>query len=190
MENQKVDYAKLKSICRELLIAIGEDPDREGLLETPRRWASWWKEFIDYSPGILETTFESVEMDQMIVVSGLRIWSLCEHHLLPFVSDVTIGYITSKRMLGLSKFGRITQKFAHQLQVQERLVHQIADKVIDLIGSEDVAVIARGQHLCMTMRGVKMPGTMTSSVMRGTFRTSHQTREEFLTLAHERRVTF
>lgn len=187
MSQPQVDYEKLKQICEELLIAIGENPQRSSLKDTPRRFASWWKEFIEYDPGIVETTFEAIEVDQMIVVSGLRVWSLCEHHLLPFWCDLTIGYVSGDAILGLSKFGRIAQKFAHQLQVQERLVHQVADEVVAISGSKDVAVLATGQHLCMTMRGVKMPSTMTSSVMRGAFRENHCTRDEFLKLAQQSR---
>ncbi|MCL6548675.1 MAG: GTP cyclohydrolase I [Alicyclobacillus sp.] len=177
---QMVDVERLERIGRELLAAIGEDPDREGLRETPRRWAAWWREFIDYDPGTIETTFESVEADQMVVVSGLKVWSLCEHHLLPFWSELTIGYVSGERILGLSKFGRIAQEHAHRLQVQERLVQQVADAVSHTVGTDDVAVVARGQHLCMTMRGVRMPSLMTTSVMRGVFRRSGRTREEFL----------
>ncbi|MBX5435616.1 MAG: GTP cyclohydrolase I [Alicyclobacillaceae bacterium] len=175
-----VDVGRLEQIGRELLVAIGENPDREGLQETPRRWANWWKEFIEHDPGSLETTFESVEADQMVVVSGLKVWSLCEHHLLPFWSELTIGYVSAQRILGLSKFGRIAQECAHRLQVQERLVQQVADKVSRTVGTDDVAVVAQGQHLCMMMRGVRMPALVTTSVMRGVFRHSGRTREEFL----------
>ena len=122
---KKVDYSRLLELGRELLIAIGEDPDREGLLDTPRRWADWWREFIEYDPGTTETTFQSTTADQMVCVSGMRVFSLCEHHLLPMWCDVSIGYIAGERVLGLSKFARIAHQFAHQLQIQERLGVQI-----------------------------------------------------------------
>jgi GTP cyclohydrolase I len=178
----KVDYAKLIQIGSDILVAIGEDLDREGLKETPRRFADSWKEFIEYEPGNHETLFESVTADQMVLVSGMRVWSLCEHHLLPFWCDVSVAYIADKRILGLSKFGRIAQHFAHRLQVQERLVHQIAGTVIQVTGNQNVGVIATGEHLCMTMRGVKMPAKMTSSSLNGLFRTDPTVRKEFLDL--------
>jgi GTP cyclohydrolase I len=179
---KKVDYPKLLELGRELLIAIGEDPDREGLLDTPRRWADWWREFIEYDPGTTDTVFSSVSTDQMVCVSGLRVFSLCEHHLLPMWCDVAIGYIPTDRILGLSKFARIAQKFAHQLQVQERLGEQIADEVAYLTSTEDVAVVLKGEHLCMSSRGIRTPGVMTTSVMRGIFRAEYDTRMEFLRL--------
>lgn len=178
-----VDYAKLVAIGHELLIAIGEDPDRPGITETPRRFASWWREFIEYDPGVLDTTFESVTTDQMVVVSGMRVWSVCEHHLLPFWCDITVGYIARSQVLGLSKFARIANKFAHRPQIQERLVHEIADEIQVISQTEDVAVVAAGEHLCMTMRGIKTPAVMRSSVMRGLFLHGDKVRAEFLTLA-------
>lgn len=165
------------------MVAIGEDPTRSGIAETPRRFASWWREFIEYNPGVLDTTFESVTTDQMVVVSGMRVWSVCEHHLLPFWCDITVGYIARDQVLGLSKFARIANKFAHRPQIQERLVHEIADEIQAIAQSPDVAVIATGEHLCMTMRGIKTPATMRSSVMRGLFLHGDKVRAEFLTLA-------
>lgn len=177
-----VDYERLQVLARELLEAIGEDPEREGLKDTPRRWAAWWREFIEYEPGNVNTTFQSIRADQMVVVSGMRIWSLCEHHLLPFWCDVSVGYIAGDRVLGLSKFARIAHKFAHRLQVQERLSSQVADEVAALVGTDDVAVFVRGEHLCMTMRGIQTPALMSSSVVRGVFRADPATRAEFLRL--------
>lgn len=178
----EVNYNALLNIGRELLLAIGEDPDREGLQETPRRFADAWREFIEYRPGSTETCFESVSVDQMVVVSGIRVWSHCEHHMMPFWCDVSIGYIAREKVLGLSKFARIAHQFAHQLQLQERLCHQIADEISRITATSDVAVLASGEHLCMTMRGIRTPGTMTSSVMRGIFRTDNNARMEFLRL--------
>lgn len=113
----------------------------------------------------------------------MRVWSLCEHHLLPFWCDVAIGYIATDRVLGLSKFARVAGQFAHRLQVQERLTRQVADAIERLTGSPDVAVLATGEHLCMSARGVRTPALMTSSVMRGAFRDSPSARAEFLQLA-------
>ncbi len=177
----RVDFDALRRIGRELLVALGENPDREGIQDTPDRWARWWREFVEYDPGTVDTSFESVTTDQVVIVTGMRVWSLCEHHMLPFWADVSIGYIPQGRVLGLSKFARIAHRHAHQLQIQERLVQAIADDVERLTGSDSVAVIARGEHLCMTMRGIRTPSHMISSVMRGAFR-KDDARLEFLQL--------
>ena len=181
-----VDYQKLVSLGRELLLALGEDPNREGLLDTPRRWADSWREFVEYDPGTTETLFSSISTDQMVCVSGMRVYSFCEHHLLPFWCDVSIGYIAAKHVLGLSKFARIAHQFAHRLQLQERLGHQIADEITRITSSEDVAVVLKGEHLCMVSRGIRTPGLMTSSVMRGVFRAESEARLEFLRLIDPR----
>jgi GTP cyclohydrolase IA len=180
LSTKKVDYARLLELGRELLVAVGEDPDREGLINTPHRWANWWREFIEYDPGSTETTFEATSTDQMVCVSGMRVFSLCEHHLLPMWCDVTIGYIAGERVLGLSKFARIAHQFAHQLQIQERMGHQIADEISRITGTPDVAVMLKGEHLCMSARGIRTPGIMTTSVMRGAFREDAIARQEFL----------
>jgi GTP cyclohydrolase I len=180
----KLSVKRLESIGRDLLLAIGEDPTREGLKTTPNRFARWWKEFIDYDPGTIETTFafESFRTDQMVACAGVPVFSLCEHHLLPFKCEISMAYIATEHVLGLSKFARVAHKYSHRLQVQERLVHQIADEITAITDARDVAVLARGEHLCMQMRGIKSDGLMSTSVMRGLFR-STDAREEFLTLA-------
>lgn len=178
---QAIDYQRILTIGRELLEAIGENPDREGLQDTPRRFANWWKEFMEYDPGNVETCFES-RSDSMVVVKGIRVWSLCEHHLLPFWADCTVAYIPDGKILGLSKFGRIAHQQAHQLQVQERLANAIADQISTVTESKNVAVVMEGEHLCMTMRGIKSPSIMQTSVMRGVFRDDSATRSEFFSL--------
>jgi GTP cyclohydrolase I len=177
-----VDQERIRAAITDLLEAIGEDPDRNGLKETPARVARFWAEFIEYDAGNVATGFESIESSQMVVISGIRVWSLCEHHLLPFWCDVTIGYIPATTILGLSKFARIAQNIAHGLQVQERLVSDIADDVAFYAQSDDVAVIAKGEHLCMSMRGVKSDARMTTSVLRGLFRDDAAARSEFLSM--------
>lgn len=179
---KRVDYQKLLTLGRELLIAIGENPDREGLRETPRRWADSWREFIEYNPGVTETTFASTTTDQIVCVSGIRVSSLCEHHLLPFWCDVSIGYIPHGKVLGLSKFARIAHQFAHRLQLQEQLGQQIAAEVSRITGTENVAVVLKGEHLCMATRGIRTQGQMSSSVMRGIFHNQNEMRMEFLQL--------
>jgi GTP cyclohydrolase I len=163
------DNLKLENACRLILEAIGEDANRHGLADTPRRFAGFWREFIDYEHGKLDTAFEAIEGSQLIAVSGIKVWSLCEHHLLPFWCDVSIGYIANGKVLGLSKFARIAQKYAHRLQIQERLVSDIKKDVCELSDSEDVIVFAKGEHLCMTMRGIKSPAIMSSSSIGGRF---------------------
>lgn len=172
LERGRVDVDRLQRIGRELLVALGEDPDREGLIDTPKRWAKLWREFVEFDPGTLGTSFESVTSDQLVTVSGMRVWSMCEHHLIPFWVDVAIGYIPAGRVLGLSKFARIAHKYGHRLQLQERLTNQIAEAVSVATGSPDVGVVSRGQHLCMLMRGIKTPGTMGSTSFRGRFQES------------------
>lgn len=115
----KVSVKRLERIGRKLLVAIGEDPTREGLKMTPNRFARWWKEFIDYDPGTIETTFafESFRTDQMVVCAGVPVFGLCEHHLLPFRCEISMAYIASEHVLGLSKFARIAHKYSHRLQV-------------------------------------------------------------------------
>lgn len=174
-----VDFERLQRLGRELLEAIGEDPDRPGLEDTPRRWAGWWREFVEYDAGNTDALFESFGAGQMVTVSGIRVWTVCEHHLLPFWCDVAIGYVARDQVLGLSKFARVAHQFAHRLQVQERLVEEIADEIERLTGSPDVAVLARGEHLCMTSRGIRTPGVMSSSSLRGAFTVESATASQF-----------
>ena len=178
------DPAVFQRIGEQLLEAMGLDITHESVQDTPRRWAHFWTEFLAYDDPSPPTTFTSQTLDQMVVVSGLRVWSLCEHHLLPFWVDLSIGYITHGRVLGLSKFGRIARQLGHSPQVQERLVTDIADAIGMATGSPDVAVCASGEHLCMTMRGIRAPHRMKSSITRGLFREDARTREEFFHLVN------
>jgi GTP cyclohydrolase I len=164
------------------ILAAMDASGTPGTAETPARVAKWLAEFITYEPGKTDTAFTHVAADQMVIVSGIRVWSLCEHHLLPFWCDLAVGYIPQGTVLGLSKFGRIAHKHAHRLQIQERLVEDINRHVSQLVGHADVAVLARGEHLCMTMRGIQTPALMTSSSMNGVFRRP-EVRQEFLKLA-------
>ncbi len=172
----------LESVGRALLMVLNYLPDSDQLRDTPRRFAKMWSEFVNYDPGQTETCFEHSKADQMVVVKGMRVWSMCEHHLLPFWCDVSVGYIADGKVLGLSKFARIAHEYAHRLQLQERLVEQIAEAIIKTTGTDNVAVYAEGEHLCMTMRGIKTPALMVSSSTHGVFRTSDATRAEFLSL--------
>jgi GTP cyclohydrolase I len=179
----RVDYELLVQVGRELISALGYDPDAHEWRETPRRFAENWKEFIEYEAGVTDSLFDAPYGDQVVVVSDIRVWSICQHHLLPFWCDVSIGYVPRESLLGLSKFSRVAHKHAHRPQLQERMCGEVADDISRLTRSPDVAVIARGQHLCMTMRGIRSPGTVTSTVMRGLFRTDDRARTELLRAA-------
>lgn len=172
----------LEAVGRALLMVLNYNPDSEQLRDTPARFAKMWSEFVNYDPGQTDTCFEHSKADQMVVVRGMRVWSMCEHHLLPFWCDVSIGYIAAGKVLGLSKFARIAHEHAHRLQLQERLVEDIASAVIKIVETDNVAVYAEGEHLCMTMRGIRTPALMVSSSTHGVFRTSDATRAEFLSL--------
>jgi len=177
------DIRHLEHVGEQLLVALGLDPGQPGLRDTPGRWARWWFDFATYHDDNMHTAFETVSADQVVVVKGMQVWSICEHHLMPFSCEIAVGYITHEKVLGLSKFARIAHQVAHRLQLQERLVEQVADAVQDATSSPDVAVLARGVHLCMVARGIRTEGEMVTSVVRGVFRESAQARAEFMGLA-------
>lgn len=176
---------------REILEQLGEDPSREGLLDTPKRAAKAMQFLTQgYEQTLAEVTngaiFES-DSDQMVIVKDIELYSLCEHHLLPFIGKCHIAYLPSGKVLGLSKFARIVDMYARRLQIQEKLTKQIADAVIEVTGARGVAVVIESQHMCMMMRGVqKQNSVMNSSVMLGAFRESAATRSEFLSLLKSR----
>jgi len=180
-----VDYQKLLQVGNDLLIAIGEDPERAGIKDTPRRFASYWQEFIEHDCGNIEVDFDLIDTDQLVVVSGMRVWSMCEHHLLPFWCDVSIGYVPGTKLLGLSKFARIAHQFAHRPQIQERLVHEIAAEICRVTDTDDVIVLGIGEHLCMKMRGVKSSGQMTTITSKGVFSKDAAIRSEFFQVVNQ-----
>ena len=167
-----------------VLEAIGEDPAREGLQRTPARVARMYEELtagyhVDPDRLINDAIFE-VNYDQMVVVKDIDYYSLCEHHMLPFIGQAHVAYIPSGRVIGLSKIPRIVEMFARRLQVQERLTQQIAEFLMDTIHPKGVAVVAEGLHMCAAMRGVKKSNArMTTSAMLGSFRENRASREEF-----------
>ncbi|WP_245699799.1 GTP cyclohydrolase I [Streptomyces roseifaciens] len=177
----EADTDPLERLARRLLLEIGEDPTRDGLKDTPARYARWWREFTNYDPGTIETLFETTSSGQMVLVSGIEVWSLCEHHLLPFNCSLTIAYRSAEQLLGLSKFARIAHQHAHKLQVQERLVSDVAHDITRITGAQDVAVIGQGEHLCMTMRGIRTSARMTSTSFHGAFAEDSTARSELLT---------
>ncbi|KAG8771005.1 GTP cyclohydrolase 1 [Ceratobasidium sp. 428] len=179
--------AKLAGAVRTLLECIGEDPDREGLQRTPDRYAKallWMtKGYEERLSEVINNAIFAEDHDELVIVRDIDVFSLCEHHLVPFTGKISIGYIPNSLVLGLSKLARIAETFSRRLQVQERLTRQVALAVEEAISPRGVAVVMEATHLCMAMRGVQKPGATTvTSTMLGCFRTQAKTREEFLTL--------
>jgi GTP cyclohydrolase I len=183
-----VDKAKIEQATRLLLEGIGEDPDREGLLATPRRVAELWEELIAHEPKDLATLVPAIGSDkhqEMVLVRDIAFHSLCEHHLVPFFGNVDVAYIPSKAgsITGLSKIIKLVRVAAARLQIQERLTSIIADNLVEALDPLGVLVLIRAEHLCMTMRGERAPGSQViTSAVRGIFRSNPATRAEVLSL--------
>ncbi len=182
-----VDQPRVAAAVRELLAAIGEDPDREGLRETPNRVARAYAEIfagLDGNPAdMLRTTFD-IAHDELVLVKDIEVWSTCEHHLVPFTGVAHVGYIPAVdgRITGLSKLARLVDVFAKRPQVQERLTSQVADALVEHLQPRGVIVVVECEHLCMTMRGVRKPGSKTvTSAVRGALR-NPATRAEAMSL--------
>ena len=182
-----VDEPRIAAAVREILAAIGEDPDRDGLLDTPERVARAWGELVGGygrdAEELLGTTFD-IAHDEMVLVKDIEVVSLCEHHLLPFTGVAHVAYIPSAdgRVTGLSKLARLVELYARRLQVQERLTTQIADALVEHLGARGVMVVVEAEHTCMTMRGVRKPGSSTvTSAVRGQLRDA-ATRAEAMSL--------
>lgn len=172
---------------REILLGVGENPDREGLRDTPKRAAKAMQFLCDgYTmnlEGIINGALFESQNDEMVIVRDIELYSLCEHHMLPFIGKAHVAYIPTGRVLGLSKVARVVDMFARRLQIQENLTRQIADAIQQITDAAGVAVVIEARHMCMMMRGVeKQNSIMTSSVMLGAFRESSSTRQEFLQL--------
>lgn len=182
-----MDHQKVERLVRELLIQIGEDPDREGLVKTPTRMATAL-EFLTSGyradvPGLINGAIFTQKTNNMVIARDIEVYSLCEHHLLPFFGRCHIGYIADGKIFGISKLARLTDMYARRLQIQERLTEQIAHAIMDGIDAEGVGVVIEAQHLCMMMRGVaKQNSMMTTSSVLGSFHDDLSTRSEFLTL--------
>ncbi len=177
----------LESNYRQIIKSIGEDAEREGLIDTPRR-AAKAMEFLtqgyrqDLDDIINNAVFES-DNDEMVIVKDIELYSMCEHHMLPFIGKCHIAYLPNGKVLGLSKFARIIDMFARRLQIQENLTRQIAEAVQQVTGAKGVGVVIEAKHMCMMMRGVeKQNSVMSTSMMLGSMRESQATRSEFLTL--------
>ena len=182
-----MDRERIENAVREILIAVGEDPDREGLLETPSRVARMYEEIfsgLETDPEKFLKVFSEEKNDEMVVVRDIPLYSMCEHHLLPFVGKAHIVYIPREgKVIGLSKLARIVDCFARRPQIQERLTSQIADFLMDRLEPHGVAVVIEAEHLCMTMRGARAAGAKTkTSALRGVMKSDARTRAEAMSL--------
>lgn len=183
--NNEMDFDSIEKSVSKIIKAVGEDPSREGLLNTPKRVAKAYGELlegyrIDPVKLLNNATFE-VEYDDMVIIRDIEFYSLCEHHMLPFLGRAHVAYIPDGKVIGLSKIPRIVDMFARRLQVQERMTRQIADYVNQILKPRGVAVVVEGMHLCAMIRGVrKHDSRMTTSSMLGAFRNREATRMEFL----------
>ncbi|MFD6097893.1 GTP cyclohydrolase I FolE [Nocardiopsis flavescens] len=188
-----MDRERIESAVREILIAIGEDPDRDGLVETPERVARAYEEQfagLGQKPGDVLTTVFEAGHQELVLVKDIELYSTCEHHLVPFYGVAHVGYIPGSdgRITGLSKLARLVDIYARRPQVQERLTGQVADAVMEHLNPRGVIVVVEAEHLCMTMRGVRKPGAQTvTSAVRGIFRGSDRTRAEAMSLILDRR---
>jgi GTP cyclohydrolase I len=183
--------SRMAELVREMIVELGEDPARDGLQRTPQRVA---QAFTDLTQGyrmdakeILNEALFDVTYDEMVIVKDIEMFSLCEHHLLPFFGKVHVAYIPRRKVVGLSKIARLVEMFARRLQVQERLTNQIAETLQEAVDPLGVGVVVEARHLCMMMRGIeKQHSSAVTSAMLGEFRENVQTREEFLSLVSRR----
>ena len=182
----EVDLKRIENAVREILIAVGEEPDREGLRETPARVARMYKELfsgLNEDPKIHTKKYFTEQYDEIVLVRDISFNSMCEHHLLPFMGKVHIGYLPDGRVIGLSKLARVVEVIAHRPQVQERMTEDIANILLEELHVKGVGVVIEAVHTCMTVRGVRKPGSLcVTSAMKGAFRNNPSTRAEFLSL--------
>jgi GTP cyclohydrolase I len=182
-----IDRDKVKEAVEQIILAIGEDPTREGLLGTPDRIAHMYEEIfrgLDEDPrDILAVGFEDEKHEEMVVLKDIPFYSMCEHHFLPFHGLAHVGYIPRGRLVGVSKLARVVEVLARRPQLQERLTGQVADAILEALEPRGVGVVIEAEHLCMTMRGVRKPGSrLVTSANRGIFRTRSATRAEFFSI--------
>ena len=185
-----IDTERIKKAIKEILLAVGEDIDREGLRRTPERVARMYAELLAGSAEDPKEHLRSVfteNYDEIVLLRDIPFYSICEHHLLPFIGSAHIAYLPKGRVLGVSKLARIVDTFARRLQAQERLTYQIADFIMDSLKPQGVAVVLEASHSCMTIRGIKKPGSvMVTSALRGIFKRDPKSRSEVLSLMHKR----
>jgi len=187
-----VDHAKIEAAARMILEAVGEDPDREGLRETPARMGRMYAEVfagLREDPSEVLATVFTEDCDEIVLVKDIPFYSMCEHHLLPFFGKAHVAYLPGKRIVGISKLARAVEHFARRPQVQERLTNQIADLICEALDPRGVAVVMEATHTCMTMRGVRKPGSsVVTSAMRGVIRSSVASRTEVMGLIQGRGI--
>ena len=181
------DEGRIAALVRELLVELGEDPGRDGLKKTPARVAKslafLTRGYRQSLKKVVNGAYFSSGTNHMVILKDIELYSLCEHHMLPFYGKCAIGYISRGKVLGVSKLARIVDMFARRLQIQERMTEEIADAIMSETGAEGVGVVIRAKHLCMMMRGVeKQNSEMATSAVLGTFRTDEKVRQEFLSL--------
>ncbi|MGB6043196.1 MAG: GTP cyclohydrolase I FolE [Pirellulales bacterium] len=183
-----VDLDRIERAVREILLAVGEDPDREGLQQTPARVARMYAEVfggLHEDPRQHLRKFFTQQYDEVVLVRDISFNSFCEHHLLPFMGKAHIGYMPNGKVIGLSKLGRVVEVVARRPQVQERMTETIADLLEETLGAKGVAVVVEATHTCMTVRGVRKPGSVcVTSAMKGKFRTNQSSRSEIMTLIY------
>src|SRR5437868_2724700 len=186
-----VDLPRIERAVREILAAVGEDPDREGLLETPARVARMYAEMFSglaQDPRQHTQKFFTEEYDEVVLVRDISFCSMCEHHLLPFIGTANVAYIPNGKVIGLSKIARVVEVISRRPQVQERMTEDIANLLVDELGAKGVAVVIEASHSCMTIRGVKKPGSsMVTSSMKGVFRSNLSSRAEVMQLIYGNR---
>jgi GTP cyclohydrolase I len=185
---QAVDQQRIRDAVREILLALGEDPDREGLAETPGRVARMYTEMfagLRQDPRAhLQKTFTQ-KYDEMVLVKDIAFESMCEHHLLPFFGKAHLAYLPNGKIVGLSKLARAVETLARRPQVQERITEELADLLMKELDARGVGVILEASHTCMTVRGIRKPGSLcTTSAMRGVFKDNHSTRSELMALVY------
>lgn len=183
-----IDYPRMERAVREILAAVGEDPDREGLLETPARVARMYAELfvgLRLDPGRHLKKVFTEQYDELVLIRDISFNSMCEHHLLPFIGTAHVGYLPRGKVVGLSKLARVVEEISHRPQVQERMTHQIADLLQAELDPKGVIVVIEATHTCMTIRGIRKPGSITiTSAVRGLFKSNPSSRAEVLTLIH------
>jgi GTP cyclohydrolase I len=188
MSGSGVDLMRIERAVREILIAVGEDPDREGLVETPARVARMYAEMfsgLKVDPREHTRKFFTEQYDEVVLVRDISFCSMCEHHLLPFIGHAHVAYIPNGKVIGLSKIARVVEVISRRPQVQERMTEDVANLLVEELGAKGVAVVIEASHSCMTIRGVKKPGSsMVTSAMKGLFRSNLSTRSEVMQLIY------
>jgi GTP cyclohydrolase I len=188
-KSKKVDTERIEKAVEEILLAVGEDAEREGVKATPKRVARMYAELLGgmhEDPKVHLSSVFTENYDEVVLLRDIPFYSICEHHLMPFIGSVHVAYLPSGMVLGVSKLARIVDCFARRLQTQERLTYQIADFIMDSLKPQGVSVVLEASHSCMTIRGIKKPGSMmVTSALRGIFKRDPRSRNEVLSLMHK-----